>query len=385
MWPRHPEAQTHEAQKLVRLDPMKRALELARRAVGVSSPNPPVGAVVAIGGEIVGEGWTQTAGLAHAEIEALRGAGARARGAALYTTLEPCNHHGRTPPCTEAIIAAGISEVHASITDPSPRVAGRGIARLRAAGIAVQIGEGQEEAGELADPHAKYINTGLPFVTAKFAASLDGKIATRSGDSRWVTGNSARDYAHQLRAATDAVLVGIGTVLADDPRLTARDAAGGPLPRQPLRVIADSHGRLPPAAMLLAEPGKTLVAVAHQEGEPGLPSLPSLQGVDAEIFCCPGPDGRVDLNALIRELGRREITSLLVEGGGTLLGSLFDLGLVDKVVAFVAPVIIGGESAPSAVGGRGAERMSDAMRLSRVTIQQLGDDVAVIGYPARDS
>lgn len=366
---------------------MKRALELARRAVGVSSPNPPVGAVVVVGGEIVGEGWTQTAGLAHAEIDALRGAGDRARGATLYTTLEPCNHHGRTPPCTEAIVAAGISEVHASITDPNPRVAGQGLARLRAAGIAVQIGDGQDEAGELAEPHAKYINTGLPFVTAKFAVSLDGKIATRSGDSRWVTGEPARGHAHKLRAATDAIMVGIGTVLADDPRLTARDADGGPLPRQPLRVIADSQGRLPSTAMLLAEPGKTLVAVAREQGEmkPGITSLPDLQGIDAEIFCCPGPDGRVDLNTLLRELGRREITSLLVEGGGTLLGSLFDMGRVDKVVAFVAPVIVGGEYAPSAVGGRGAEHMSDAMRLSRVTVEQLGDDVAVTGYPAKES
>ena len=365
---------------------MKRALELARRAVGASSPNPPVGAVVVMGGEVVGEGWTQAAGLDHAEIEALKGAGGRARGAILYTTLEPCSHHGRTPPCTEAIIAAGIAEVHASVTDPSPRVAGRGLARLRAAGIAVHVGDGQDEATELAGPHAKYVSTGLPFVTAKFAASLDGKIAPRSGDSRWVTGKPARDYAHQLRAAADAIMVGIGTVLADDPRLTARDAAGGTLPRQPLRVIADSQGRLPPAARLLAEPGKALVAVARQEGETtqSLPGFPSHQGGHAEIFRCPGPDGRVDLDALLRELGRREITSVLVEGGGTLLGSLFDLGLVDKVVAFVAPVIIGGEAAPSAVGGRGAERMSDAMRLSRVTIQQLGDDVAVIGYAATD-
>ena len=369
---------------MARFDPMKRALELALRAVGGSSPNPPVGAVVVMGGEIVGEGWTQAAGGAHAEIEALRDAGGRARGATLYTTLEPCNHHGRTPPCTEAIIAAGISEVHTSITDPNPRVAGRGFDQLRAAGISVQIGEGRDEAGELAEPHAKYVNTGLPFVTAKFATSVDGKIATRTGDSRWVTGKLARDYVHQLRAATDAIMVGIGTVLADDPRLTARDANGEPLRRQPLRVIADSRGRLPPASRLLVEPGKTLVAVARKDAD-AKQSLQELQGVDAEIFCCTGSDGRVDLNALLHELGRREITSVLVEGGGTLLGSLFDLGLVDKVVAFVAPVIIGGESAPSAVGGRGAERMSDAMRLRRVTIRQFGDDVAVIGYPAEDS
>ncbi len=366
-----------EAQNLAGFHPMQRALELARRAVGGASPNPPVGAVVVANGSVVGEGWTQAPGQPHAEIESLRGAGDRTRGAALYTTLEPCNHQGRTPPCTEAIIAAGITAVHASISDPNPRVGGRGFARLRAAGIAVHVGQGREEAEELAGPHAKYINTGVPFVTAKFAASLDGKIATRSRDSRWVTGERARTQVHRLRASNDAIMVGIGTALADDPQLTARSAAGGPLPRQPLRVVLDSHGRLPPEARLLTEPGTTLVVVAQQDNDTTL--VPP--GPDTEIFRCPGPDGRVDLDALLLELGRREIISVLVEGGSTLLGSMFDLGLVDKVVAFLAPVVIGGETAPSAVGGLGVELMSDAMRLERVTVERFGNDVAVVGYP----
>ena len=355
---------------MAQVTPMQRALELARQAVGVSSPNPPVGAVVARDGENVGEGWTMPPGQAHAEIVALQNAGDRARGATLHVTLEPCSHHGRTPPCTQSIIDAGISQVYASTLDPNPQVAGRGVTILREAGIAVHVGEGEGEAKELIEPHAKYITTGVPLVTVKFAASLDGKIATRTGDSRWITGEESRAYVHQLRAASDAIMVGINTVLADDPQLTARNPDGTTLPRQPLRVIVDSRGRIPLTARLLSEPGDTLVTVA----ESGL-EIPG-----AQVVSIPAPDGRVDLAALMQELGSREITSVFVEGGGTLIGSLFDLRLVDKVIAFVAPVIVGGQSAPSPVGGLGAERMADALRLSRVKLQQFGDDVAITGY-----
>lgn len=349
---------------------MQRALELARRAVGVSSPNPPVGAVVVRDGEVVGEGWTQPVGQAHAEVVALQDAGDRARGATLYVTLEPCSHHGRTPPCTQRIIDAGISEIHTSTLDPNPRVAGRGVTDLREAGVIVHVGEGEDEAKELIEPHTKFITTGLPLVTVKFAASLDGKIATRTGDSKWITGEESRAYVHRLRAASDAIMAGINTVLADDPQLTARSPDGTTLPRQPLRVIVDSRGRIPHDARLLTETGDTLVAVAES----------GIQIPGAEIVSMPGADGKVDLNALMQELGRREITSVLIEGGGTLIGSLFDLRLVDKVVAFIAPVIIGGRSAPSPVGGLGAERMTDTLRLSRVKIHQFGDDVAITGY-----
>ncbi|MDP6453395.1 MAG: bifunctional diaminohydroxyphosphoribosylaminopyrimidine deaminase/5-amino-6-(5-phosphoribosylamino)uracil reductase RibD [SAR202 cluster bacterium] len=349
---------------------MRRALELARRAVGVSSPNPPVGAVVVRDGEVVGEGWTQPPGQAHAEVVALQDAGDRARGATLYVTLEPHSYHGRTPPCTQRIIDAGISEVYASILDPNPQVAGRGAAILREADIAVHLGDGEDDARELAEPHAKHVTTGLPFVTVKFAASLDGKIATRTGDSKWITGEESRAYVHQLRAASDAIMAGIGTVLADDPQLTARNPDAATLPHQPLRVIVDSRGRTPLNSRLLTEPGETLIATADS----------GLEIPGAEVVSMPVDDGRVDLCALIQELGRREITSLFVEGGGTLIGSLFDLRLVDKVVAFVAPLIIGGQTAPSPVGGQGSERMADALRLSRVKLRQFGDDVAIIGY-----
>ena len=203
---------------------MRRALELARASVGETSPNPPVGAVIVMDGRIVGEGRTRPAGQAHAEVVALRQAGELARGATLYVTLEPCSHHGRTPPCTDAIIAAGVSEVHASMQDPNPQVGGRGLELLREAGIAVSVGECREEAEELAAPHAMFITTGMPLVTLKFAMSLDGKIATRTGDSKWITCEESRRYVHKLRAQSDAIMAGIGTVVADDPQLTARDA-----------------------------------------------------------------------------------------------------------------------------------------------------------------
>lgn len=355
---------------------MERALVLARRATGHVSPNPAVGAVVVRDGEIVAEGHTQPPGGAHAEIEALRRARGRARGAALYTTLEPCGHHGRTPPCTQAIIDAGIAEVRSAVIDPNPRVNGAGFARLREAGISVSVGECEEQAREIIEAYAKHVVTRMPFVTAKFATSLDGKIATATGDSKWITGEQARAYAHGLRATSDVIMVGIGTALADDPQLTARDSRGSPLPRQPTRVVLDSSGRLPTTARMLAEPGETIVAVADAPDE----HLLGLERAGARVVRAPSPSGAVDPAALLAELGRGDTTSVLVEGGGEVLGSLFDAGLVDKVVAFVAPTIIGGAGAPSPVAGAGTERIADASRLTRVRTLRLGRDVAIIGY-----
>ncbi len=355
---------------------MERALSLARRAVGSVSPNPAVGAVVVKGGAVVGEGWTQPPGQAHAEVMALRQAGDKAKGAIMYVTLEPCNHFGRTPPCTQAIIDAGISEVRVGVTDPNPLVSGGGLSRLEEAGIKTHMGECEDEARELIEAYAKFITTRLPFVIAKFATSLDGKIATHTGDSRWITGEEARGYAHRLRAESDAVMAGINTVLADDPQLTARDENGNPLDRQPLRVLVDSRGRLPLESKLLKEPGQTLIAVANADET----AYHSLKRASADVERLPAEDGSVDLAVLMRVLGQREITSVLVEGGGVLLGSLFDLGLIDKVVAFVAPTIIGGKSAPSPVAGAGAAKMADVTRLSRVKTKQFGDDLAIIGY-----
>ena len=355
---------------------MERALALARDAVGSTSPNPAVGAVVVQDGEVVGTGHTQPAGQAHAEVVALRQAGARAREATLFVTLEPCSHHGRTPPCTDAIIEAGVATVYASVIDPNPNVGGRGVARLRDAGVSVEVGDGRDEAADLIAPHAKFTRTGTPLVTAKFAMSLDGKIATRTGDSKWITSVESRRYAHELRRRSDAIMVGIGTALADDPQLTARDADGAPLPSQPLRVIVDSAGRLPSDAALLAQPGDTLVALAREDAG----ARARLEAAGALVFAAGGGDGRVDLAALLAELGRLEITSVFVEGGGALLGSLFDEGLVDRVVAFVAPVIIGGADALSPVGGSGAAMMADVVRLSGARVERIGEDVVVVGW-----
>ena len=259
-------------------------------------------------------------------------------------------------------------------------MSGRGLDQLRRAGIAVTLGEGREDAEELIAPHAKFITTGTPLVTAKFAMSLDGKIATRTGDSKWITSEESRRYVHTLRAQSDAIMVGIGTVLADDPQLTARDADGAPLPRQPLRVIVDSNGRLPPDATLLSQPGRTLVFVSDGAAM----QQPGAHSQSAEWIAAPGHDGRVDLRVMLSELGRRQITSLFVEGGGRVLGPLFDERLVDKVIGFIAPVIIGWQmTAPSPVSGSGVERIADAMRLNGVRIERFGDDVAIMGNVQR--
>ena len=358
-------------------DHMQRAVELAREAVGNTSPNPPVGAVLVRDGRVVGEGRTQPPGGLHAEAEALRMAGDAARGADLYVTLEPCAHHGRTPPCADALVEAGVASVHVAAMDPAPHTAGRGVEHLREAGIPVTVDGGSSEAQQLVEAFAKHINTGLPFVVAKFAMSLDGKIAARSGDSRWISNETSRREAHRLRAEADAVMVGIGTALADDPLLTVRDV---PLPArgQPLRVVVDSAGRLPASAAMLTEEGTTLLAVASAE------AARAGEALGAETIAAPGVDGRTDLPQLLAELGARDVMSLLVEGGAALHGALFESGLVDKVVAFIAPVVIGGDGVPGPIGGAGAERMADALRLRDVTYTELDGDMMVVGYPARE-
>lgn len=353
---------------------MSQAIALARRAVGSVSPNPPVGAVVVKDGVVVGEGFTQPPGGPHAEIVALEQAGARARGAELYVTLEPCAHQGRTPPCTAAIIEAGIARVHIALMDPAPHTDGAGMNALRAAGIEVDLSGAPGEARTLIEAFAKHSETGMPFVTAKFAMSLDGKIAARTGDARWISNEASRRRAHAMRAEADAILVGIGTVLADNPRLTVRDA---PLPggKQPLRVVVDSAGRTPPDAALLSEPGDTLLAVAG-----AAPGIAKALGGRAEVVALPGADGRVDLTGLLRLLGERGIASVLVEAGSKVMGGLFDAQLVDKVVAFVAPVIIGGEGAPGPVAGLGVGAVSDALRLRDVLFEEIDGDIMVAGY-----
>ena len=356
---------------------MRRAVTLASQALGSTSPNPAVGAVVVKNGEIVGEGFTQPPGGDHAEVVAIKQAGPLASGATLYVTLEPCNHLGRTPPCTDAIITEGISTVHVALRDPNPAVAGGGLERLEAGGVRTHFGAEAGAVQRQLEAWLKFVTTGRPFITAKFAMSLDGKIATHTGDSKWITGDKARWHVHKMRAGTDAIMVGISTVSADDPRLTARDEKGNPLGMQPLRVVVDSRGRLPGTARLLSEPGKSLIAVGSDVDGLEVGS----QNNNVEFRPIPLRDGRIDLQRLIEFLAEeRDVTSIMVEGGGTLLGALFDLGLVDKVVAFVAPTIIGGKGAPSPVGGSGVEMMADALELERVRWKRLGRDILITGY-----
>jgi diaminohydroxyphosphoribosylaminopyrimidine deaminase / 5-amino-6-(5-phosphoribosylamino)uracil reductase len=358
---------------------MKQALSLARLALGQASPNPAVGAVVLKEDVVVGLGYTQPAGSHHAEILALNQAGEMARGGVMYVTLEPCCHFGRTPPCTKAIIEAGITEVHMAMIDPNPAVAGKGRAELEHAGIKTYLGENEDEAKEITEAYVKYITTGMPFVTAKFAISLDGKIATRTGDSHYISGGESQKCVHNLRYISDAIMCGINTVLHDDPQLTARccGGRGGTAKRQPLRVITDSAGRTPLGARLFREPGSTLLAFGRKAPAK---EKAAFKQAGAEIVELPSSGGMVDLKSLLKTLGEREITSVLVEGGGILLGSFFDQGLVEKVIVFIAPIIIGGTEARMAVAGHGVDRLSDSIRLERVKTEKLGDDLVMIGY-----
>ncbi len=356
---------------------MQRALELAQRGLGYVSPNPLVGCVIVRDGEVVGEGYHRRFGGPHAEIEALQAAGARAHGATLYVTLEPCCHQGKTPPCVDAIVQAGIRHVVVAMRDPNPLVNGGGIGHLRAAGIAVTEGVCEAEARRINEVFAYYITTQRPFVILKSAVTLDGKIATRRGASRWITGEPARLEAHRLRHAVDAIMVGIGTVLQDDPQLTTRlpDRCGV----NPLRVVVDSRLRLPLTAQvaMVAPDRHTLVATTPAAMAA---KRAQLQARGVEIWSLPAyDDGRVDLEALLVQLGERGIASVLVEGGATLSARLLCRGLVNKVIFFMAPKLLGGDGL-SVIGPCGIETMDHAIPLHRLHVRQVGDDIMLEAY-----
>lgn len=353
---------------------LRRCLELAARARGQTYPNPMVGAVVVAGDEVVGTGYHVRAGEAHAERQALVQAGDRARGATLYTNVEPCCHTGRTPPCVDAIVESGIARVVSSLRDPDDRVDGRGFAALRRAGIRVDVGGLQPEAAELNAGYLTMKSLGRPFVTAKAAVSLDGRLATRECDSQWITGGQARHHAHQLRAAVDAVLVGSGTVLADDPRLTARDVAGG---GPGFRVVLDSRLRTPATARMLADrQGRVVVMTADAGARADV-----LRKAGAEVVAVETDGGgRISLPAALRALAELGASTVLIEGGSSVLTSAFEVGTIDRVVLYYAPLLIGGASALPLWGGSGHAKLATAPRLSSVRRQSLGDDWVVEGY-----
>ncbi|MBT9172615.1 MAG: Riboflavin biosynthesis protein RibD [Syntrophomonadaceae bacterium] len=352
------------------------ALDLAARGLGGVSPNPLVGAVLVKDGEVIATGYHQRCGGPHAEVVALDAAGEAACEATLYVNLEPCSHVGRTPPCVDRIIAAGISKVVVAMQDPNPLVKGRGLTRLREAGIKVRNGVLQEKAERLNEVFLHYIVTGRPFVTMKAAMTLDGKIATRTGASRWISSERSREFSHQLRQQHDAIMVGIGTVLADNPRLTSRLLPEG---QTPLRVIVDSRARTPLVAnVVIGERGRTLLAVTEEAPDEKLAQLLKA-GVEIASFP-PDSAGRVPLAALLTELGRREITSVLVEGGSELNYTLLSEGLVNKLCFFIAPLIFGGASAPSPIGGAGVKTVADAWQVGKVEISHYDNDLLVTGY-----
>ncbi len=369
---------------------MALALRLAARGRGSTSPNPMVGAVVLSGSKIVGAGYHRRAGGPHAEVVALRQAGLRAKGGTLYVTLEPCSHQDkRTPPCVPTVQASNVRRVVIAMPDPNPRVSGRGIRRLRHGGIAVDVGCLGAEAARLNEPYSHWVRTGRPFVLLKSGMTLDGKIATATGDSQWITDTPARQAAHQLRSEVDAILVGIGTVFRDDPRLTARRTGrrGTQLARhQPLRVVMDSRLRIPLTAKVLArargsssKTGRypsTLIATTSQAPQPRLHRLRSL-GVPVVVL--PTQAGRVSLPACLTHLGRLGVTSVMIEGGSELNASALRAGAVNRVILFVSPTLLGGQDAKSLIGGRSPRRLPPSWQLTDVEIRRAGRDLVIKG------
>jgi len=356
---------------------MRLALELAAKARGQTGVNPVVGCVIVKDGRIVGLGSHLKRGEAHAEIHALNMAGGEARGATVYVTLEPCSHHGRTPPCADRLIAAGVARVVAAATDPNPKVSGSGLAKLREAGIETISGVLEAESRKLNEAFEKYIRTGLPFVTLKAGATMDGRLAAGSGDSKWVTGEASREAVHMLRHRHDAIMIGAGTALRDDPSLTTRPPAPG---LNPVRVVVDTRLRLPLHLKLFTDGQAPTIVLAAEGADGGQRS--ALEAAGVEVIGCANDDGRIDLRDAMRKLGEREIGSVLLEGGGKLNGAMLEAGLIDKVAIFYAPKIVGSAGTPL-FDRPVAERMAEAITLAGIEVERYGEDWCVTGYPER--
>ncbi|MCU0833463.1 MAG: bifunctional diaminohydroxyphosphoribosylaminopyrimidine deaminase/5-amino-6-(5-phosphoribosylamino)uracil reductase RibD [Chromatiaceae bacterium] len=362
---------------------MARALRLAARGLYTCDPNPRVGCVLVRDGEVIGEGWHQRAGLPHAERIALDAAGGRARGATAYVTLEPCCHHGRTPPCTDALMESGVARVVAAMEDPNPLVAGNGINALRAAGVEVQVGLLEREARALNPGFVKRMTAGLPYVRVKLAASLDGRTAMASGESQWISSPAARRDVQRLRARSSAILTGVGTLLADNPSLNVRLATeelpgveSGAEVRQPVRVIVDSRLRTPASARMLSLPGQTLIACIEQD-----PSRAgALEAAGARVYPCPESGGGVDLESLLRYLAREELNEVLVEAGPTLAGALLQAGLVDELILYLAPHLMG-DAGRGLFRLPGLDRMDQRLALQVQDLRMVGPDLRVTAVP----
>lgn len=361
---------------------MARALQLARRGRYTTQPNPRVGCVLLRDGVVVGEGWHERAGTPHAEVHALRAAGERARGATAYVTLEPCSHHGRTPPCADALIAAGVARVVVAMADPNPLVAGQGLAKLRAAGITVEVGVLEAEAQALNEGFVRRMTTGRPLVRLKLAQSLDGRTAMRSGESQWITGPAARRDVQRLRAQSGAVITGVETVLADDPALNLRvadwiDWPEGLVPVQPLRVVVDSRLRTPATARLFRTDGPVVIATVAESVDAQPDAVAALRAAGAEVWALPADAaGRVDLVALLERLGQAQVNEALVETGPTLAGAFVAQGLVDELVLYQAPTLLGSDARP--LLDLPLTRMAEQRRLRVIEQRQVGDDVKLV-------
>jgi diaminohydroxyphosphoribosylaminopyrimidine deaminase / 5-amino-6-(5-phosphoribosylamino)uracil reductase len=357
---------------------MRRALELAARGDGFTSPNPAVGAVVVQGGRIVGEGWHEAAGLPHAEVLAIDDAGDAALGASLYVTLEPCHHTGQTPPCTQKIIEAGISRVVMAMRDPNPNVIGGGAEFLESRGIIVQSGICEPESRKLNECFIKHVSTGLPFVVVKCAATLDGRIAARTGDSKWITGPASRQFAHQLRSRLDSILVGVNTIKIDDPSLTTRlDYGEG---KNPLRIVLDSTLSIPDKAKVLnpdCAPGVLIAVGPHAPAK----KISEMKNRGVEILICPLKEDRIDLKWLMGKLGEKGVTGILIEGGSRVIGTAFSSGVVDKFYFYYAPKILGDSEGYPMIDGKGGDRIADCLNVSNIEVHRFDNDIMIEGYP----
>lgn len=351
---------------------MAMAIRMARRAEGLTNPNPLVGALIVRNGKVIGKGYHKRCGQPHAEIEALKSLKGKAGPATMYITLEPCDHFGRTPPCTDAIINSGIKRVVIGMTDPNPVNNGKGIKKLNRYGIKTTVGVLEKDARRLNRPYLKFITSRMPYVTVKVAESIDGKIATKTGDSKWITAGDSRAYVHRIRGRVDAVMVGLNTVIKDDPSLLSKISAG----KQPIRIIADTFLRTPAAAKVLSNSGRFPVIIATTKSKRAARQR-ALERAGAKIMVVNKKDGRIYLKDLLKRLGAMNIMHLLVEGGGELTAGLVEERLVDRFLFFIAPRIIGGRDAITPVEGRGARKISDALRLGELKIRKFKCDILI--------